>query len=60
MRTLTPIPQHSEEEQARLMQKRRCFSYKKKGYTVYDYLKKGKITAILENVSEENNSQGKK
>lgn len=38
----------------------KCFSYKKKGYTIYNCLKKRKIAAILEDISKNSNSQGKK
>ena len=42
------------------MKKNRCFSYKKKDYTAYNCLKKGKIAAISKGISEDSNSQGKK
>ncbi len=59
MGTMTPTPQHSDIKQARLMKEGRCFSCKERGHTTYDCLKKGKIAAILEGVSEDSNSQGK-
>lgn len=38
------------------MRKKRCFSYKKKGNIVYDYLKKRKIIAISKNINKDNNN----
>lgn len=57
---IMPIPWHAEKEQVCLMKKGRWFSCKKKGYTTYDYPEKGKITAIVESASENNNTQSKK
>ena len=57
--TMSPTPRHSEEERARLMKEGRCFSCKEKGHTAYDCLRKGKIAAISEGVSEGSDSQGK-
>lgn len=37
----------------------KCFNYKEKGHTTYNYLKKERIAAILENVNKDNNSQEK-
>ncbi len=60
MGTMTPTPHHSDEERARLMKEGRCFSCKERGHTAYDCPRKVKIAAILEGVSEDSNSQGKK
>lgn len=49
-----------EKEQVHFIKKNRCFNYKKRGHTTYDYFKKGKIVAILDGVGEYNNSQDKK
>ena len=57
--TMSPTPQHSEEKRARLMKKRRCFSCKEKGHIAYDCLRKRKIAAISEGVSEGSDSQAK-
>ena len=57
--TITPTLQYSEEEQARLIKKGRCFSCKEKGYNTYDYSKKKKIAAISDSVSKDSNCQGK-
>ena len=57
--TVTPTPQHLEEEQARLIKEGRCFSFKERGHTAYDYPKKRKIAAILEGVNEDSNNQEK-
>ena len=54
------MPQHLEEEQIRLVKDGRCFSYKERDYTAYNYPKKEKIIAIFEDVSEDSNNQGKK
>ena len=59
MGTITQTPKHLNEEWARLMRKGRYFSYKERGHTTYDCFKKGKIVAISEGVSEDNNSQEK-
>lgn len=40
--------------------KDRCFNYKEKGYIIYNYPNKKKIIIILESLSEDSNSQGKK
>ena len=56
MGTVTPTPRHSEEKQARLMKKSRCFSCKKKGHIANNCSKKGKIAVILEGVSKNSNS----
>ncbi len=58
--TMTLMLQQSDEDQARLIKEGRCFSCKEKGHTAYDCLRKGKIAAILEGVSKDSNSQGKK
>ena len=59
MGTMTPMPQHSNEKRARLMKEGKYFSCKERGHTTYDCLKKGKIAAISEGVSEDSDSQGK-
>ena len=59
MRTMTPTPQHLDEERARLMKEGRCFSCKERGHTAYDCPRKGKIAAISEGLIEDNSSQGK-
>ncbi len=41
------------------MKEGRCFNYKERGHTAYNYPRKGKIAAILESISEDNDSQGK-
>ncbi len=40
-------------------EKSRFFSFKEKKYIAYDYPKKKKIVAIIEDISEDNNSQNK-
>ena len=57
--TMISTPQHSDEKRGRLIKESRCFSCKKRGHTTYDCLRKGKIAAILEIMSEDSNSQGK-
>ena len=57
--TMTPTPQYSDEERARLMKEGRCFSCKEKGHTAYNCPRKGKVAAISEGVSEDSDSQGK-
>ena len=57
--TISPTPQHSDEERARLMKERRSFSCKKRGHTAYDCSRKGEIVAISEGVSEDIDSHGK-
>lgn len=42
-----------------LIKEKRCFSCKKKSYIIYYYLRKGKITAISENISKNSDNQGK-
>lgn len=37
------------------MKGNRNFNDKKKGYAIYDYFKKGKITAISEGISKNSN-----
>ncbi len=59
MRTMTPTLQHLDEERACWMKESRYFSYKERGHTTYDCLRKRKIAAILESVSKDSNSQGK-
>ncbi len=59
MATMTPMPQHLDKKQARLMKKDRCFSCNERGHTAYDCPRKGKIAAILEDVSKDSNSQRK-
>ena len=58
--TIILTSQYLDEEQARLMKEGRCFSYKEGGHTTYDCPKKGKITAILEGIGKNSDSQGKK
>ena len=55
-----PIPRHLNEKWVQFIKEGRCFSCKEKGHTAYNCLKKGKIVAILENVRENSNNQGKK
>ncbi len=57
--TITPRPQHSDEEQVRLMREGRCFSCKERGHTAYDCPRKGKIAALSESISKDSNSQEK-
>lgn len=57
--TMTPMPQHSDKEQARLMKEGRCFSCKERGHTAYEYPRKGKIATISKSLIEDNSSQGK-
>ena len=57
--TMSSTPRHSEKERAWLMKEGRYFSCKKKDHTTYGCLKKGKIAAISEGVSEGSDSQGK-
>ena len=38
------------------MKKMRYFNYKKKRHIIYDYLKKGKMVTILEDISKNNNN----
>ena len=57
--TVTPMPRHLDEKQARLMKEGRCFNCKEKGYTAYNYSKKEKIAAISEGISKDSNNQGK-
>lgn len=52
MGTWTPTFQYFEEEQACLIKKNKCFSYKQKGHTAYDCPSKGKIAVILKSVSK--------
>ncbi len=59
MGTMILMPQYWDKKQAHLMKEGRCFSCKEKGYTTYNYLKKGKITAISEGVSKDSDSQKK-
>lgn len=59
MRTVTPILQPLEEKQVRLMKESKCFSYKEKGHTIYNYPKKEKTAAIIEFVMRNSNSQRK-
>ncbi len=59
MGIMTPTPQHSDEEQARLIKEDRYFSYKERGHIAYDYPRKGKIAAISESISKDSDSQGK-
>lgn len=42
------------------MKEKRYFSYKKRGYTTYNCLRKRKIPIISEGVSGNNDNQGKK
>lgn len=58
--SLISIPQYLEEKQAYLIKKGRCFNYKERRYTTYDYLKKEKIATILEAINKDSNNQGKK
>ena len=58
-KTVTPMPQYSQKEQAHLMKEDRCLSCKKRGHTTYDCSKKWKIAAISKGVSKDSNSQGK-
>ncbi len=60
MGTMTPMPQYSDEERARLIKEGRCFSCKERGHTVYDYPRKRKIATILEGISKDSDSQGNK
>lgn len=53
---MTSIPWHLDKEQVRFMKKRRCFSSEERGYTTYDYDKRGKIADILESDDENNES----
>ena len=46
---------HLKKKQAQLMKEGRCFNCKKRGHITYNCSKKGKIAAILENVSKDNN-----
>lgn len=48
-----------DEEQTCLMRKKRCFSCKKKGYSVYNYPKKSKVAAVLEDLNKRNSNQEK-
>ena len=41
------------------MKEGKCFSYKERDHTAYDYSKKEKIAVILEGISEDSNSQRK-
>ncbi len=53
------MSRHLEEKRTRLIKKGKCFSCKEKGHTAYVCLKKEKIAAISEGISEDNISQGK-
>lgn len=44
------------KKQIRLIKKGKYFSYKKKGYTVYNCLKKRKIAAISKSFIKDNNN----
>lgn len=41
------------------MKESKCFIIKKKGYIAYNFYKKRKILANIENISKNNNSQKK-
>ncbi len=59
MGIITLTPQHSDEERVRLMKEGRYFNCKERGHTAYDCPKKGKIAAISEDVSKDNDSKRK-
>ena len=49
------IPWYLEKKQVRLIKKNRYFNYKKKEHIIHNYLKKEKIIAILEGISQNSN-----
>ncbi len=53
------MPQYLEEKQVCLMMESKYFSCKEQRHTVYDFLKKEKIAAMVEGISEDKNSQKK-
>lgn len=59
MRTITPTPQHLDEQQTRLIKENGCFSSGKMGHTAYHYSRKEKIATISKGITENSNHQEK-
>ena len=55
-------PQNLDAKIARLMKERKCFNCKKKGHTIFNCLKKAKISAITDtsDIDSESIDRGKK
>ncbi len=51
-----PTPLYLAEKLVYWMKESRCFSYKEKGHTAYNFHKKRKISANIEDISKNNNS----
>ena len=59
MGIMTPILQYLDEEQVYSIKKRRYFSCKESGHTIYDYFRKRKIVIISKDFIKSNSNQRK-
>lgn len=57
---LTLKTDHLEKEQVCLIKEGKCFNFKERSYTAYNFLKKREITTILEDISKNSNNLQKK
>lgn len=57
MAIITSTLNFLDEDWQCLIKEKKYLSYKKRGHKAYDYLRKGKVATLIDNISKNNDSQ---